>query len=175
MPIQGDLRTMTVPEILMWVSQFQKTGTLEIRSGGISFKLAFEKGILTFSSSSDRKTTLGRLLIERGVLTEEMHRKARTIRKEKSVAIGKALRELDLMSEEELMRFLRKKAENEVFQVLEKEEGEFTFDEKDLPSIDLLPLRLDVANLLLRVVQQKDEAGEYDFDSTISGKIPQDL
>jgi hypothetical protein len=175
MPIQGDLRTMTVPEILMWVSQFQKTGMLEIRSGGISYKLGFEKGIINFSSSTDRKTTLGRLLIERGVLTEEMHKKARTLRKEKSVAVGKALRELDFMSEEELMRFLRKKAENEVFQVLEKEEGEFTFDEKEVPSIELLPLRLDVANLLLRVVQQKDEAGEYDFDSTMSGKIRNDL
>jgi hypothetical protein len=32
MPIQGSLSTMPVPELLMWISQCQKTGTLEIRT-----------------------------------------------------------------------------------------------------------------------------------------------
>lgn len=167
MPIQGDLRTMPVPEILMWLSQYQKTGMLEIRSGGVTHKLGFDKGALTFSSSSDRKGTLGRLLIEKGIVTEEMHQKARTLRKEKSVAVAKAFRELNMLSEEEILRFLRKKAENELFQLFERQDGEFTFDENELPNLDLIPLQLDVANLLLRVTQHKDEVGEYDFDSTI--------
>jgi len=32
--------------------------------------------------------------------------------------------------------------------------------------VHLLPLRVDVAKMLLRVTQDKDEKGEYDFDAT---------
>lgn len=176
MPIRGSLRTMNVPEILMWISQFQKTGTLEIRAGELTQKLAFEGGILIFSSSSNRKGTLGRLLIERGVVTEEMHEQARDLREKKSVAVAKALRDLHMLSEEEVVRFLRKKAEKELFELFNCEEGEFSFDERKLPDLDLLPLRVDVSKMLLRITQQMDEKGEYDFDATgIRLEIPTDI
>src|SRR5216684_3787435 len=76
MAMQGNLRTMPVPELLMWISQYRKTGTLEVRTKQSTERLAFEDGTLTYSSSSDQKKTLGRLLIEKGMLTEEMHEKA---------------------------------------------------------------------------------------------------
>jgi uncharacterized protein DUF4388 len=163
MPIEGDLRTMPVPELLMWISQHQKTGTLEIRSGRRVERLAFEDGVLTYSSSSDRTRTLGRLLIDRGVLTEAMHRKARKMR-EKNIGVAKALAELDLVSEEDVIRYLRKKAESELFDLFNCTDGEFAFDELEMPQLQLLPLRIDVANLLLRLMQRMDEKGEYDFD-----------
>ncbi|HYS54731.1 MAG TPA: DUF4388 domain-containing protein [Thermoanaerobaculia bacterium] len=163
MPIQGNLRTMPVPELLMWISQFRKTGTLEIRTALSTERLAFENGTLTYSSSSDRKKTLGRLLIEKGVLTEEMHEKARTLRK-KNVAVAKALIELEMLSEQDLLRFLRKKAESELFDLFECIDGEFGFNELEMPQLQLLPLRVDVSNLLLRLTQKMDEKGEYDFD-----------
>jgi len=37
-------------------------------------------------------------------------------------------------------------------------------DERELPQLQLLPLRVDVSNLLLRLTQLMDEKGEYDFD-----------
>ena len=57
---------MPVPELLMWISQYRKTGTLEVRTKLSTERLAFEDGTLTYSSSSDQKKTLGRLLIEKG-------------------------------------------------------------------------------------------------------------
>ncbi|HVR42906.1 MAG TPA: DUF4388 domain-containing protein [Thermoanaerobaculia bacterium] len=176
MPIQGNLLTMAVPEILMWISQFQKTGTLEIRIGETTSRLAFDHGALIFSSSSDHRSTLGRLLIEKGVVTEEMHARARQLREEKSSGVAKALRDLKILSEEQVVTFLRKKAEKELFELFEAKEGEFTFDEKELPALDLLPLRVDVSRLLLRVTQQMDEKGEYDFDASgIRLEIPRDI
>ena len=143
MAIEGNLRTMSVPELLMWISQCRKSGTLEIRTGRSTERLAFEEGNLTYSSSSDRKKTLGRLLIDKGVVTEEMHEKARKLRK-KDMGVAKALLELQLLSE--------------------TVDGEFQFDERDLPQLQLLPLRVDVSNLLLRLTQLMDEKGEYDID-----------
>ena len=158
---------MPVPELLMWISQFRKSGTLEIRAGRWIEHLAFEDGLLTFSSSSNRSKTLGRILIEQGLVTEAMHRRARKLR-EKNVAVAKALIDLDLVSEEELVRFLRKKAESELFDLFTVQDGTFTFHESEMPALELLPLRLDVSNLLLRLTQRLDEKGAYDFDD-VSG------
>lgn len=166
MPVQGNLSAMPVTEILMWISQFQKTGTLEIKTTAATTTMAFEAGALIFSSSSNRESTLGRLLMKYGVVTEEMHKKARELRKTKSVAVAKALLDLEMLTEKQLLRFLRKKAEKELFDLFECAEGDFTFNEQHLPQLELLPLRVDVSKMLLRVSQDRDEKGEYDFDST---------
>ncbi len=83
MPIQGDLRAMPVPELLMWISQFQKNGTLEIRAGEFTETMAFENGSLVFSSSSNPERTEW--------ISEEIHTRARELRETKSVAVAKAL------------------------------------------------------------------------------------
>lgn len=176
MPIQGSLITMPVSELLMWISQFRKTGTLIIRTSRISETIAFEEGSLTFSSSSDPEGTLGRLLMRNGVVSEEMHKRAREVRKTKSVAIAKTLLDLEILTEEQLLRFLRKKAEKEISDLFDSEEGEFIFTESELPNLDLLPLRVDVSKILLRVAQDRDEKGAYDFDSSgIHLDIPKDI
>src|SRR5688572_10938522 len=100
MPMQGSLATMPLPEILTWISQYRKTGKLEIEAGEAKQTLAFEDGVLVFSSSSDRQNTLGRILIKAGIVTEEMHKQARELRKTKSVAIAKALLDLEALTEE---------------------------------------------------------------------------
>ena len=171
MPVQGSLAAMPVPELLMWISQCQKTGTLEIRTPRSTETMAFENGALIFSSSSNPESTLGRLLMKHGVVTEEMHKRARQLRKTKSIAVAKALVELEILTEEQLVRFLRKKAEKELYDICEAIDGEFTFTEKAMPALDLLPMRVDVSNMLLRVTQDRDERGEYDFDSTMRLKV----
>jgi hypothetical protein len=176
MPIQGNLATMPVPELLMWISQYQKTGTLEIRTSRATETMAFDKGELIFSSSSDPDATLGRLLMDNGVVTEDMHSRARDLRKTKSIAVAKALLDLQFLTEEQLLRYLRKKAEKELFDLCESVEGEFKFMERDLPKLDLLPMRVDVSRMLLRVTQDRDEKGEYDFDASgIRLEIPRDV
>lgn len=174
--MQGDLKTMPVAELMMWISQFQKTGTLEIRTPSSVETMAFENGALVFSSSSNPERTLGKLLIKYGVVTEENHKRARELRKTKSIAVAKALLELDIVTEPQLLRFMRKKAERELYDLFDLQEGEFTFTEREMPTLDLLPLRVDVSKMLLRITQDKDEKGEYDFDSTgIRLEIPHDI
>ncbi len=176
MPLTGSLATMPMAELLTWISQFQKTGTLEIRTALSTQRMAFENGALVFSASSDPERTLGKLLIKYGVVSEEGHKRARELRKTKEVAVAKALLDLQIVTEQQLARFLRKKAEGELYDLFDAVEGEFTFAESDLPRLDLLPIRVDVAGMLLRVTQHKDEKGEYDFDSTgIHLDIPKDI
>src|SRR3954454_21712200 len=153
MPIQGTLKAMPVPELLMWISQYSKTGTLDIRTTKTKETMAFESGALIFSSSSNPEATLGRILIANGVVTEAMHKEARALRKTKSIAVAKALVELKHLTEDQLVRYLRKKAEKELFDLFSSQDGEFIFNERTLPQLELLPLRVDVSRMLLRVTQ----------------------
>jgi Domain of unknown function (DUF4388) len=176
MPVQGTLTAMPVPELLMWISQCQKTGTLEIRTSEMTQVMAFSDGALIYSSSSNLDGTLGRLLVKYGAVTEEEHERARELRETRSIAVAKALLELQALNEHQLLRFLRKKAEKELYDLLDSAEGEFTFVEHELPALDLLPLRVDVSKMLMRVAQHRDEKGEYDFDSTgVRLDIPHDI
>ena len=134
MPIQGTLAAMPVPELLMWISQYQKTGTLEIRTGKSTETMAFESGSLVYSSSSNPEATLGKLLMRNGVVTEEMHKEARKLRKTKSVAVAKALLELKILTEAQLVRFLRKKAEKELFDLCELTEETSSSRRSSCPS-----------------------------------------
>ena len=90
--------------------------------------------------------------------------------------MAKALLELDIVTEQQLVRFLRKKAEGELYDLFDLQEGAFTFTERDLPTLDLLPMRVDVSRMLLRVTQHKDEKGQYDFDDTgVRLELPRDI
>jgi hypothetical protein len=138
--------------------------------------MAFSDGALIYSSSSNLDGTLGRLLVKYGAVTEEEHERARELRETRSIAVAKALLELQALNEQQLLRFLRKKAEKELYDLLDSAEGEFTFVEHELPTLDLLPLRVDVSKMLMRVAQDRDEKGEYDFDSTgVRLDIPRDI
>jgi hypothetical protein len=174
MAIHGDLSTMPVGELLMWVSNYKKTGTLVVRTAEMDERIVFDQGFLIFSSSSDLKRTFGRLLVQRGLLSEADHAQARKIREEEHIALAKVLKELNFLPEDEILRLLRKKAEAEIFDLFKTDEGEFTFRDESLPDLDLLPLRVDVSKALLHVTQQLDEKEEFDFDeSGISLDIPQ--
>jgi uncharacterized protein DUF4388 len=176
MPLQGTLKAMPVPELLTWISQCRKTGTLEIRANEATHTMSFSDGELIYSSSSNPECTLGRLLLQYGAVTKEEHERARELRETRSMAVAKALLEIQALNEPQLLRFLRKKAEKEIFDLMEAEEGEFTFREDELPALDLLPLRVDVSKMLMRVTQDRDEKGEYDFDSSgIRLDIPRDI
>lgn len=176
MSVQGSLKTMGIPELLMWISHFQKSGVLRIDLDSSSRLLGFDRGSLTYSASSDEKETLGRILIEKGIITEEMHERARKLRTEKAVAVAKGLRDLGLIPEGEVVRYLRKKAEKEIFEMFHEIEGSFSFDEELGLVLDLLPLKLNVSSLVLRITQQLDEKDEYDFDSSgVHLQIPKDI
>jgi hypothetical protein len=173
MAVHGDLSTMPVGELLMWISNFRKTGTLIVRTLDHDEKIAFDQGFLIFSSSSDLKRTFGRLLVQRGLLSEENHDQARKIREEEQIALAKVLKELNFLPEDEILRLLRKKAEAEIFDLFKSDQGEFTFRDEPMPELDLLPLRVDVSKALLHVTQQLDEGEEFDFDeSGINLDIP---
>ncbi|MCP4657088.1 MAG: DUF4388 domain-containing protein, partial [bacterium] len=66
MGISGNLKTMVLAELLQWLSQGQKTGTLVIDNGKIEKKIFFAEGVIISSASTDPKEYLGHFLASHG-------------------------------------------------------------------------------------------------------------
>jgi hypothetical protein len=52
MGIVGNLRTMQLEELLQWLSQSKKTGTLEFKSDKVEKKIFFKDGLILASASN---------------------------------------------------------------------------------------------------------------------------
>ncbi|MCL4840148.1 MAG: DUF4388 domain-containing protein, partial [Thermoanaerobaculia bacterium] len=70
MGITGNLRTMELAELLQWLSQARKTGTLVVRNGTVEKRVIFQDGKILTSGSTDPREYLGNFLVSHGYLSE---------------------------------------------------------------------------------------------------------
>lgn len=157
MGITGNLKTMELAELLQWVSQGNKTGTLVIDNGEIKKQLFFREGRIISSASTDPREHLGHFLVSHGFITEEELSKAVAMQEQSKMLLGKILTTIGAISEEDLHRLLRLKAEESVYDLFSWQEGEFRFVDEDLPEQTMVPLNLDATSIVLEGVQRLDE------------------
>src|SRR3954469_12975046 len=70
MGIVGNLRTMQLEELLQWLSQSKKSGTLEIVHGKVEKKIFFKDGLILSSASNKPEEYLGHFLMSHGLINE---------------------------------------------------------------------------------------------------------
>lgn len=157
MGISGNLQTMDLAELLQWLSQGQKTGTLVIHSGTVEKRVFFRDGRIVSSASSDPKEHLGHFLVSYGYIDEDTLAQAVSLQESKRSMLGRVLVTLGKITEPDLHRMLRLKAEESIYDIFTWNEGEFRFLDGNLPSHDMVPLSLDVTGIVLEGGQRLDE------------------
>ena len=70
MGIAGNLKTMELAELLQWLSQGMKTGTLVVAHDGVEKRVFFRKGTIVSSASSNPSEHLGHFLVSHGFIDE---------------------------------------------------------------------------------------------------------
>lgn len=160
MAVQGNLRTMMVPDVLQWLSQGQQTGILHIRgTQGITKKIFFDRGAIVSTASSDPREYLGQFLISRGYLTEDQLNKAMETQLQTGIMLGKILITIGILEERELQDALRLKAEENIYDLFMWDEGEFRFEELPALAEGIPRISLDVMSLVMEGIRRKDEWG----------------
>ena len=157
MSISGNLETMELAELLQWLSQAQKTGTLEINGTEVRKEIFLKGGRIISSSSSDPREYLGHFLVGEELITEEQLTEAVEAQESKKMLLGKILVEGGALSEDQLNRVLRHKAEESIFDVFTWEKGEFRFHDQDLPDRPMVPIDLDVTGIMMEGARRVDE------------------
>jgi hypothetical protein len=148
---------MQLSELLQWLALGQKTGSLLIEGHGVQKRLYFQNGRINFTSSSDRREYLGQFLVSHGYITEEELKRAMEVQEESKILLGRILLMIDAISETDLLRLMRRKAEESIYDVFLWEEGTFEFMDGEQPDLKMVPLALEVTSIILEGLHRYDE------------------
>ena len=187
MGIVGNLRTMQLDELLQWLSQSKKSGTLEINSGKVEKRIYFKDGRILSSSSSKPEEYLGHFLVSHGLISELELAKAIELQEKTRTLLGKILVTTGALDENDLHRMLRFKAEESIYDIFAWTEADFRFLDDVLPESAMVPMSLDVTAIVMEGVQRVDEwrrirqliptseaipvsVGEFEFDHARPGE-----
>src|SRR5207237_1828356 len=156
MPLSGKL-TMNATDLLQWVSLGQKNGTLVVAHESVEKKIFFKNGRVISSASNDPREYLGQFLMSHGFLTEPELKKAMEVQQQSGILLGKILVMIDVISEKDLTRLMRLKAEEEIYDIFLWREGEFHFIDDQLPTMEMIPLQVDVTGIIMEGTRRVDE------------------
>lgn len=157
MSLAGDFATMPLPDLLQWLSLSQKTGILLLQRGDVVKEMYFLTGKLISSSSNDPREYFGQFLLAYGKITEEELLYAFARQAQTGIRLGRILVDEGFLTEEEIQRFLRIKAEEAVYDLFLWEQGDFKFF-NDVPAQgNHVPIEMDVTSILMEGTRRADE------------------
>lgn len=125
-----------------------RSGTLIIQSNGAEKEIFFEEGKIFSCASNDPEKFLTNRLLASGAITAEQRLIANEIKQASQLALGRILMILGAITEAELIDAMRSKMQDEIAELLTWTDGEYVFVEGDVPSLQLVPLRVDVESVL---------------------------
>ncbi|HEX9500222.1 MAG TPA: DUF4388 domain-containing protein, partial [Thermoanaerobaculia bacterium] len=157
MGVSGNLKTMLPGDLMQWLSLGQKTGTLVVRSKSVEKKIFFKHGRVISSASNDPRDYLGQFLISHGFISEQELMKAMEVQQQSGILLGKILVMIDVIPETDLVRLMRLKAEEEIYDIFLWREGEFHFLDDELPTMEMIPLQVDVTGIIMEGTRRVDE------------------
>jgi len=155
--ISGNLRTMPFADLLQWVSQSRKTGTLAVEGPEFSKKVYFREGLVVAASSENPKEYLGYYLVGWCFIDEDELQELLDMQDRHGTMLGELLVIIGRLSREQLMHVLQTKTEETIYELFLWDEGDFRFLENILPAKKFQPLSLAVDMLILEGVRRKDE------------------
>jgi hypothetical protein len=157
MGVSGTLKSMSPGDLLQWLSLGQKTGTLLLRNKVVEKKIFFRNGRVISSASNDPREYLGQFLMSHGFITEQELMKAMEVQQQSGILLGKILVMIDVINEIDLHRLMRLKAEEEIYDIFLWREGEFQFVDDELPTMEMIPLQVDVTGIIMEGTRRVDE------------------
>ncbi len=157
MSLTGNLRTMSLPDILQWISTGRKTGTLHLERRSVRKRIAFRDGAIFSSWSNDPRESLGQFLIRDRLVSEEQLFKALVAQEKQGRLIGSILVAEGVLNEEDLRRSLKAKAEETVHDLFLWPEGRFEFKDNELPGDVLIHVEMAVTGVILEGIRRVDE------------------
>lgn len=157
MGVSGNLKTMLPGDLLQWLSLGQKTGTLVVANKAVEKKVFFRSGRIISSASNNPREYLGQFLISHGYLSEPELMKAMDVQLQSGILLGKILVMIDVITEPQLQRLMRRKAEEEIYDIFLWTEGDFHFVDDQLPTMEMIPLMVDVTGLIMEGTRRVDE------------------
>jgi hypothetical protein len=148
---------MPFADLLQWVSQSRKTGTLAIEGDPYNKKIYFQNGLVVAASSENPIEFLGYYLVGWGYVGEDELQELLDMQEQYNTLLGELLVIIGRLSREDLLHILQVKTEEAIYDLFRWDEGDFRFLENILPAKKFQPLNLPVDMIILEGVRRRDE------------------
>ncbi len=157
MSITGNLRTMPFADLVQWLSASEKTGTLVIDGLRYTKKAYFSQGLVVAIASDNPEEMLGYYLVGWGFLSDQQLQELIDVQDQFGVMLGELVVKKGHVSREELNHLMLVKTEENIYDLITWQEGNFRFLEGQLPERDFLEIQLPAERFLMEGFRQRDE------------------
>ena len=177
-PPRGSLDEGDVPAILRALVRADKTGPLRFTRGRITKTVYLEGGRLIFATSTDPDDRLGEMLLRKGLITyRNLEESVQAIRAGKRQ--GSILVESGSIRSRDLVQGVTEQVQEIVYSLFHWEEGTYEFVEGQLPSREVILLRMSTEDILMEGIRRVQRwsriqagAGALDQRYTLSSESP---
>lgn len=161
MPVHGNLATMPMTELLQWLGNAGKTGTLAVERNKVVKRILFREGRVIACASKDPADLLGHFLVSRGKISEETLRKALAAQETDRKYLGFILVAMGALPEDELRVLLADKAQETIFGLFGWDDAEFRYADGETADPNIMSVDMRVDDILLRGAQRWDEIQRF--------------
>lgn len=164
MALKGHLQHFGLGELFQTLACNRHTGTLYVSSRHEKKTIYFATGSIAFLGSGAGNVRIGDILVRLGRVTEEQIESAAKEQQGNEKMIGRILIEQGVIEQEDLQLALRTKFEEELYELLMWEEGDFEFVPDYCPPDLLEPMQrytqvtVDPQSVIIEGLRQLDES-----------------
>ena len=161
MGINGNLRTMSVSDLLQFLAAGRKTGTLKLGRGSIVKQIYLENGLIVGSSSNDPRELLGQVLLHYGKIEEAQLQTAMEIQRQFGGKLGVILSLRGFVSPEDVVEVLRTRTLEIIYDLFIWEEADFEFFDNEPVPADLIRIQVNATSVIMDGIYRIDEWARY--------------
>ncbi len=157
MSIKGNLETFYLSSLLQMLNYEKKTGRLKIKSQTNEVQIILYEGDIVFATEQHKRNRLGLLLMNNGLIDQQVLDICLELSRKKNQGIGKTLVQEGYISLNKLNTFLLKQAENTIYNVFLWESGEFEYNDAELNLKGVIGKTFNIMNIMLEASRRIDE------------------
>jgi curved DNA-binding protein CbpA len=154
--LKGNLREYSLPKILTDLHRKRATGTFVFRTSTFTKKVYLVKGDAIFAASSYEDDRLGEMLLKAGKITIEQYDKSVEILKRTKKRLGAILVDLGYLTPKDLFWGVKYQVKEIIYSLFQLEDAECEFVEGDVPTDEVITLKMSMGNLIHEGVKRID-------------------
>src|SRR5215216_4987570 len=161
MAIQGTLETMHMTDLLQFLAEGRKSGTLKFDHGKITKQVYFKNGVIVGSKSNDPREYLGQVLLHYGKVDDSQLKAAREVQRTSGAKLGEVLVQQGFLTEEDVLEILKIRTLDTIYDLFSWLEGEFEFYDDEPAPEDLLLIEVEPTSVIMEGIYRMDEFARY--------------
>ncbi|MCE5194981.1 MAG: DUF4388 domain-containing protein [Nitrospiraceae bacterium] len=170
MALEGSLKDFGLADILQLIHLQRKTGVLSLEGRMDKIRLIFYQGNIISAESKRRNEAnrLGKVLVKKGLITEQELQEVMQVQNTTGEKIGTLLVKKGTITKEQIQAIIISQVTETVVQIFNWKEGTYEFTQHGVPIDADLPITIDTQHLLMEGLRIIDEW------SLIEGKLSLD-